>query len=229
MAAVDGRELAELGGQTATLPAEEAGSSGAADTEGAFGYAQASGRGRQGEAYGLGFANEAQFLLVSEASVEDLNRRIGAAGGEPVEAAQMRANLVVSGGEAYAEDKWEEVEIGRCKLRVVGPCGRCSMITIDQRTGEHTRSHTLAVLAGYRRTQGKIAFGVLMVGDECVRKESNCNADRISPNASSSSLGQNQCGSLARDEDETTVTWILRNYVHVIQVGVTVVDSICQH
>eukprot|EP00854_Cymbomonas_tetramitiformis_P027590 gene27590-34042_t len=189
MAAVDGRELAELGGQTATLPAEEAGSSGAADTE-------ASGRGRQGEAYGLGFANEAQFLLVSEASVEDLNRRIGAAGGEPVEAAQMRANLVVSGGEAYAEDKWEEVEIGRCKLRVVGPCGRCSMITIDQ---------------------GKIAFGVLMVGDECVRKESNCNADRISPNASSSSLGQNQCGSLARDEDETTVTWILRNYVHVIQ------------
>ncbi|AAG10824.1 Similar to molybdopterin cofactor sulfurase [Arabidopsis thaliana] len=66
----------------------------------------------------INFANEAQFLLISEESVADLNRRLEAKdedykrAHEKLNPHRFRPNLVISGGEPYGEDKWKTVKIG---------------------------------------------------------------------------------------------------------------------
>nr|AJD81373.1 molybdenum cofactor sulfurase [Ammopiptanthus nanus] len=67
----------------------------------------------------LNFANEAQFLLVSEESVSDLNKRLssdvqkGICGtAMQINASRFRPNLVVSGGRPYDEDGWRHIRIG---------------------------------------------------------------------------------------------------------------------
>ena len=57
-------------------------------------------RARKGDL--VGFADGFPLLLVGEASLSDLNGRLQA----PVEVERFRPNLVVSGGEAFAEDAW---------------------------------------------------------------------------------------------------------------------------
>jgi molybdenum cofactor sulfurtransferase len=53
------------------------------------------------------------------------------------------------------------VQPGVC-LQVVGPCGRCDMVSIDQSTGQRRGSQLLSLLARERRVGGKLQFGVLL-------------------------------------------------------------------
>ena len=67
----------------------------------------------------VGFANDAQYMLLNSASLLDLNSRLGASGrldgltpdGRPLEARHFRPNLVVSGFGAYSEDHWEHLQV----------------------------------------------------------------------------------------------------------------------
>lgn len=125
----------------------------------------------------LSFANEGQFLLVSRASLEDLNQRISSSVQVPskavqyaprmqVDVMQFRPNFVISGGSPYEEDCWQSLSIGTEKFSVLGGCNRCEMVNIDQKSGISQRSsHPLLTLASYRRFKGKIVFGVLLVHD----------------------------------------------------------------
>lgn len=45
-------------------------------------------------------------------------------------------SIVVTGPEAFAEDKWESISIGSLPLRVVKPCSRCKIPNINQDTAE---------------------------------------------------------------------------------------------
>ncbi|CAL0328717.1 unnamed protein product [Lupinus luteus] len=118
----------------------------------------------------LSFANEGQFLLVSEESVSDLNKRIssdvqkGIRGtAMEVNASRFRPNLTVSGGRPYEEDGWRDIRIGNTYFRSIGGCNRCQMINIEQNDGQVQKSkEPLATLASYRRVQGKILFGILL-------------------------------------------------------------------
>ena len=101
----------------------------------------------------VGFADGYAFLLVSEASLEDLNRRLP----RPVPIDRFRANIVVKGTLAFAEDGWGEFAAGGAVLRMAKPCGRCQVTTTDQSTGEVTGPEPLATLAGYRDSR---EFGV---------------------------------------------------------------------
>lgn len=69
----------------------------------------------------LSFVNEGQFLLVSRASIDYLNKRLASSGqgSAVVEALQFRPNLVVSGGSPYAEDAWSAVNICNERLLVM--------------------------------------------------------------------------------------------------------------
>ncbi|CAH2037341.1 unnamed protein product [Thlaspi arvense] len=117
----------------------------------------------------INFANEAQFLLISEESVADLNRRLDAKGKdnnqalEKINPYRFRPNLVISGGEAYAEDKWRTLKIGDSQFTSLGGCNRCQMINISNGTGQVKKSNEpLTTLASYRRVKGKILFGTLL-------------------------------------------------------------------
>ncbi|KAI7745708.1 hypothetical protein M8C21_022185 [Ambrosia artemisiifolia] len=119
----------------------------------------------------LNFVNEAQLLLISEESVSDLNYRLNSTVKEErsvgltmeVDAMRFRPNLVISGGGPYAEDSWSGIKIGKNHFTSLGGCNRCQMINLNYRAGEVERSkEPLATLAAYRRTKGKILFGILL-------------------------------------------------------------------
>jgi uncharacterized protein len=100
-------------------------------------------------------------LIISEASLTDLNSRLDT----PVKMNRFRPNIVVSGIAAYEEETWSEVTIGGVKFVASSePCGRCSLINIDQERGEKAGKEPLKTLARYRRSQaGPVIFGKYMV------------------------------------------------------------------
>lgn len=102
----------------------------------------------------VGFADGFPFLLISQSSLDDLNTRLAT----PLPMLRFRPNLVVAGCEAYAEDSWRRIRIGGITLRVVKPCSRCIIPTIDFETGERG-SEPLQTLMSYRRRDNKIYFG----------------------------------------------------------------------
>ena len=112
----------------------------------------------------VSFADGFPFLLISEESLADLNSRLGQA----LPMNRFRPNLVVSGGQAFAEDGWDRIEIGGIRLRVVKPCGRCVVTTTDQATGERGQE-PLRTLATYRRQGGEVMFGQNVVHENTGR------------------------------------------------------------
>ncbi|MEP7226822.1 MAG: MOSC N-terminal beta barrel domain-containing protein [Gemmatimonadales bacterium] len=102
----------------------------------------------------VSFADGFPFLMISEESLADLNGRLA----EPLPMNRFRPNLVVAGGEPYAEDGWGSIEIGGVRLQVVKPCARCLVTTTDQDTGKR-RQEPLRTLATYRKVGGEVMFG----------------------------------------------------------------------
>ena len=100
----------------------------------------------------VGFADGYAHLVVSEASLADLNARLD----KPVPMSRFRPNIVVAGAEPYEEDGWASIAAGAATLRMVKPCGRCSVTTVDPTTGEVTGPEPLATLSAYR---GSPQFG----------------------------------------------------------------------
>lgn len=98
----------------------------------------------------VNFADAFPLLVVSEASLADLNDRLVAQGEEPLPMNRFRPNLVISGCHAFAEDNWPRFRIGDVMFRAAGPCSRCAMTTTDQFTGERGKE-PLRTLATYRR------------------------------------------------------------------------------
>ncbi len=101
-----------------------------------------------------GFADGFPFLLISEASLADLNSRLEV----PVPMLRFRPNIVVSGCEAYAEDTWKRIRIGEMEFTVAKACTRCVMTTINTETLEKNKE-PLKTLSTYRRTKKGIIFG----------------------------------------------------------------------
>lgn len=106
------------------------------------------------------FSDGFPLLLISEASLEDLNRRLP----EPMTMNRFRPNMVVTGCVPYAEDDWVRLKAGVLGLRVVKPCSRCTITTIDPRTSERG-AEPLKTLSGYRRKGKKVFFGQNLLHD----------------------------------------------------------------
>lgn len=109
----------------------------------------------------VSFADGFPFLLISEESLADLNDRLA----DPLPMNRFRPNLVVAGGEPYAEDGWGRVEVGGVLLRVVKPCERCLVTTTDQATGERGKE-PLRTLATYRKVGSGVMFGQNVVHED---------------------------------------------------------------
>ena len=102
----------------------------------------------------VSFVDGNPFLLISEASLADLNKRLD----DPVDIRHFRPNLVVGGCEAFTEDIWETVQIGTLRLVRTGPSVRCMLINVDPDKGER-HTEPLRTLARFRRVGREVRFG----------------------------------------------------------------------
>ena len=109
----------------------------------------------------VSFADAFPFLLISEESLAELNGRLPS----PVPMNRFRPNLVIAGGEPYGEDRMPAFGIGPLRFRVVKPCDRCVLTTVDQATGRSGGPEPLRTLSGYRKRDGKVLFGQNVVHD----------------------------------------------------------------
>ncbi|MBK9164216.1 MAG: MOSC domain-containing protein [Acidobacteria bacterium] len=103
----------------------------------------------------VSFADGYPLLLIGEGSLAELNRRIAAnstneADRVPLEMRRFRPNLVVSGTEPFEEDSWARIRVGEAIFRVVKPCARCAITTVDPDRGEFAGKEPLRTLASFR-------------------------------------------------------------------------------
>ncbi|MFT5684219.1 MAG: hypothetical protein ACI8RZ_005160 [Myxococcota bacterium] len=102
------------------------------------------------------FADGFPVLLLSEASLADLNARLP----RRVTMAHFRPNLVATGCGAFAEDDWKRIRIGSAEFALVKRCSRCVFTTVDPQTGVRSDDgEPLKTLAGYRKADRGVMFG----------------------------------------------------------------------
>lgn len=108
----------------------------------------------------VSFADGYPLLLISEASLEDLNAKMAARGKPALPMNRFRPSMVVAGCEPFAEDTWQRFEVAGIPFDVVKSCARCVTTTVDQARGEVVDSaEPLATLATYRKAARGVMFG----------------------------------------------------------------------
>lgn len=117
----------------------------------------------------------AAVTLVTSSSLRLLSERVG----RDVAAARFRSTFLVDTGDAdpHVEDSWigRELVVGEARLRVRGKVPRCAVVDRDPETGARD-APVLQTLAGYRRSEGEIDFGVDAVVTAAGRSD---NGDRV--------------------------------------------------
>jgi len=79
----------------------------------------------------MGFADGFPVLVCNQASLEDLNTRMP----ESIPMERFRPNVILEGLPPWAEDRIDTLSVGEVTLRLVKPCSRCTIPSIDQSTG----------------------------------------------------------------------------------------------
>ena len=107
------------------------------------------------------FSDAFPWLLISQASLDELNTRLK----QPLPMNRFRPNIVVDGLAPFGEDEVNEFIAGDIRLRVAKPCTRCAITTTDQITGERTTEEPLKTLKEFRFDRGLrgVTFGQNLV------------------------------------------------------------------
>ncbi len=119
------------------------------------------------------FADGFPMLIISEASLDDLNQKLIAQVRMPLPMNRFRPNLVIAGIDAFEEDYAASIQIGDARLQPVKPCPRCPIPSVDQTTGI-AGPDPLDILQHYRanpKVDGAITFGmnvILLEGEDNV-------------------------------------------------------------
>lgn len=109
----------------------------------------------------LTFADGYPFLLINEASFQNLQQRAPNA----IRIEQFRPNIVVSGAKAFDEDSWLVIRIGEVIFDLVKPCSRCILTTVSTDRGrKHPAGEPLKTLQSFRTADnGDVDFGMNMI------------------------------------------------------------------
>ncbi len=104
------------------------------------------------------FSDGYPILVLSRASLDDLNGRLG----RELDMNRFRPNVVLGDVAPYAEDRIREIDAGDVTLRLVKPCTRCVITTTDQATGARDGDEPLRTLKSYRfdRALRGVTFGM---------------------------------------------------------------------
>ncbi|TDL19380.1 hypothetical protein BD410DRAFT_727313 [Rickenella mellea] len=107
------------------------------------------------DAYPLLVANDASLGAVEE-RVRDFAER-GEKGVDPrwgkekLAIERFRPNIVIHGANPWAEDDWEEIEVGGCvTITLVSKCTRCLLPNVDTKTGKRDAAVPHKVLMSFR-------------------------------------------------------------------------------
>ncbi|HJT57571.1 MAG TPA: MOSC N-terminal beta barrel domain-containing protein, partial [Ktedonobacteraceae bacterium] len=109
----------------------------------------------------VGFADGYPFLLISEASLDDLNARLK----QPIPMNRFRPNIVVQNTLPYAEDTWRTIRIGSTVFHIVKSCARCEIPTTDQATANRGKE-PLKTLSTYRHAIPGVMFGQNLIHEQ---------------------------------------------------------------
>lgn len=115
---------------------------------------------------------KSNFFVTSQASFDDMHRRLPTEYKDRVDIVNFRSNIVVSGGEPYQEEAWKAIRIGGHTFEKVKLCKVCKATLVD-RSSASLMPEPLSTLSGYRSTPEGVFFGCLMnwvpTGDVCVQ------------------------------------------------------------
>ncbi|HET6828146.1 MAG TPA: MOSC N-terminal beta barrel domain-containing protein [Ramlibacter sp.] len=120
------------------------------------------------------FSDGYPILVLSEASLEELNGKLRAAGHAAVGIERFRPNIVLAGMEAHDEDRLELLHIAadeEVQLKPVKPCPRCPIPNVDPATAQSSPEvgDTLQAYRKDERVGGAITFGmnaIVLQGEE---------------------------------------------------------------
>lgn len=117
-----------------------------------------------------GFADSGALTLLADTSMALLDSRTARTGGSPVPIDRFRGNVVVDGwSEPHTEDRLRALTIGTARFAFLKLDVRCAVVLVDQQRGRRAGPEPLKTLAGYRKVDGGVAFGIkLSVLDEGV-------------------------------------------------------------
>ena len=112
------------------------------------------------------FSDGYPLLLISEASLADLNQKLTARKLAPVPMNRFRPNIVIDGIAAFEEEYAESFSMAMVGqticLKPIKPCPRCPMPAVNQLTA-HVGDNPVDVLQTYRSNamlDGAVAFGM---------------------------------------------------------------------
>jgi uncharacterized protein YcbX len=105
------------------------------------------------------FADSLPILIASEASYDEVQTVYG----KSIDPLRFRANLIVGGCDAFAEDTWKEISIQSVRLFGAKPCARCQLVNVEPRTGTVDQGGVLKALSTFRLKDNKVYFGQQMV------------------------------------------------------------------
>lgn len=110
----------------------------------------------------VSFADGFPYLVLSQASMDELNQRLAEQGHPALDILRFRPNIVLDGSSAHAEDGWRRIRFGGGDtgpiLRLVKPCARCRLTTLDTQTMTYG-AEPLQTLATYRQQPSGGPYG----------------------------------------------------------------------
>lgn len=112
------------------------------------------------------FSDGFPLLVLGQASLDEFNARLQAAGHAPVGVERFRPNIVLAELEAHDEDRLDTLRIatgeGEVVLKPVKPCPRCPIPNIDPATAQSSPevSDTLQAYRRDARLNGAVTFGM---------------------------------------------------------------------
>jgi uncharacterized protein len=113
-----------------------------------------------------GFDDGFAVLVTSVASLKVLNDKLVADGEKAITMQRLRPNVVLTGVEAYDEDRLDTLHIttqeGEAQLKHVKPCARCTIPDVDLQSGKQGTA-VADMLQSYRANpimDGAVTFGM---------------------------------------------------------------------
>ncbi|KAF2091915.1 MOSC-domain-containing protein [Saccharata proteae CBS 121410] len=99
----------------------------------------------------VGMADAYPLHIMSLSSVHDVAKHLPKDYSCKLDAIRYRANIYISGSEAYDEDQWKRIRIGSQDFHVSCRTARCLLPNVNPLTGERDKNQPYSAMSAYRK------------------------------------------------------------------------------